>query len=74
MAKKEAHVASKRMPKKQNIRETSFGSAPPTLDMSKGEMHLFGYRGVAEGHTGIWFKRPISADAKTGYPEGFDKK
>ena len=74
MSGRESKVASKRMPKKQNLRETSFGSAPPTLPMSKGDMHLFGYRGVPEGHTGLFLRRPVSVDVKTNYPEGFDKK
>jgi len=74
MAKKEAHVGSKRMPKKQNVRETSFGSAPESMELSKGTMHKFGYRAVPEGHKSVFFTRPISVDVKTNYPEGFDKK
>jgi hypothetical protein len=47
-------------------REESFGSAPPKIKLSRGEMCTFGHK---EG-SGVWPKRAESVDQKSGYPDG----
>lgn len=66
MAMKEKVVGTKG---KSAVRENSFGSPPPSIKMTKGDMDTFGYK----VRNGIWPGKPTSVDQKTGFPEGFDK-
>lgn len=55
---------------KENIRERSFGSAPPTIAIQGGDMHTFGHK----THTKIWPTATDPTSPKTGYPEGHMNK
>lgn len=57
-------------PTGQKVRETSFGSTPVDIGLSKSaKMATFGYK--ARGGTTIWpsSNETVSVDAKTGFPE-----
>jgi hypothetical protein len=56
---------------KENVRERSFGSAPPTISIQGGEMHMFGHD-LREGT--VWPKETDPINVKTGYPEGHMNK
>ena len=71
MAKKktEKEVANTH-PTGQAVRETSFGSTPADIGISKGaKMATFGYK--ARGGTSIWpsSSETVSTSVKTGFPE-----
>lgn len=52
-------------------REESFGGAPGEVAIGGGTMTMFGHR---HRNGGVWPASPISVDAKTGYPQGWDGK
>ena len=63
--KKQKEVATGGMKKS---REESFGSAPGSIGVAGGEMHMFGHK----IHSGVWPDAPTSVGSKTGFPKGFD--
>jgi len=52
-------------------REESFGGSPGEVSIGGGTMHMFGHR---HQDSGVWPASPVSADSKTGYPQGWDGK
>lgn len=51
---------------KENVRERSFGAAPPKIKIQGGDMCTFGHKNRAA----VWPKPTDTVDSKTGYPEG----
>jgi hypothetical protein len=52
-------------------REESFGGSPGEVAIGGGNMHMFGHR---HQNAGVWPANPVSADSKTGYPQGWEGK
>jgi hypothetical protein len=52
---------------KDNVRERSFGEAPPTMKIQGGVMRTFGHQ-THEGR--VWSPATDPVNNKTGYPEG----
>jgi hypothetical protein len=56
--------------RKENVRERSFGEAPPVIQIQGGEMHTFGHK----TRSAIWPMATDPTSPKTGYPEGHMNK
>jgi hypothetical protein len=55
---------------KENIRERSFGEAPPVISIQGGDMPTFGHK----TRSAIWPTATDPTSPKTGYPEGHMNK
>jgi hypothetical protein len=49
--------------------EESFGSAPGSIAVGGGTMHMFGHKITP----GVWPTNIVSCDQKTSFPKDFDK-
>jgi len=55
---------------KENVRERSFGAAPPKIKIQGGDMCTFGHK----TRTSVWPTATDPVESKTGYPENHMSK